>query len=219
MMVKQRLLSKKFKNSKYFLDLSSYIEKVVHSEELSYDDLNYLYNNMYKNKSDFIKQNIYPVCEFLKKGYSIDECEELATILTDANELTIFSNSKEEVGYKYNKLFYDLLFVYNTYDKYIKMSNNKSSSFLKTKFEIEITDVRQRSIEMRIIEQDYLESELNEEIEYLNGKLTQINNKINLSKEVDGLLITIYNRLQKTKSKVINYMREKQNQAKNYQER
>ena len=45
MIVKKTLLSKKFRNNKYFQDLSDYIKKVVQNEELSYDNLNYLYDN------------------------------------------------------------------------------------------------------------------------------------------------------------------------------
>lgn len=72
--------------------------------------------------------SIFSVCEFLIKGYTVEEAEKLAKLLPDANELTVFCY--EEKGYLYNKLFMDLRFVYMKYDEYTKR-NYEKIEFLK----------------------------------------------------------------------------------------
>ena len=75
--IKTKVLVNKFKNISYFTDLEDYISDRVNENKLDYDKLKYLYDNLYKGRSEFIKQNIYPVGEFLSSGYSFEECEKI----------------------------------------------------------------------------------------------------------------------------------------------
>ena len=68
--IKTKILVSKFKNNSYFVDLEDYISERVNEEKIDYKKLKYLYDNLYKGHSEFIKQNIYPVGEFLSAGYS-----------------------------------------------------------------------------------------------------------------------------------------------------
>lgn len=88
--IKTKVLVSKFKNVSYFTDLEDYISDRVNENKLNYDKLKYLYDNLYKGRSEFIKQNIYPVGEFLSNGYSFEECEKITDLLDDATGKTIF---------------------------------------------------------------------------------------------------------------------------------
>lgn len=106
--------------------------------------MKYLYNNLYKKHSFFVKQNIYPVCEFLKKGYSIKECERIVNILPDANGKTVFCYDNKEINYKYNKLFNDLIFAFNRYEEYLKDDKTMKQALKNIEEEIDKTDSLQR---------------------------------------------------------------------------
>lgn len=172
MHIKTKLLLNLMNDNNYFKNLNSYLNEIVKDEKLSYDNLKYLYNKLYINKSLFIKQNIYPVSEFLIKGYSIEDAEKLANLLPDACGLTVFCYSEKEKGYLYNKLFLDLEFIYMQYQYYMDLKNNKDIAYNIVKDEIEITTIRQREIEVQIKNQkldtkvklveayDYIENEM-----------------------------------------------------------
>lgn len=96
--VKTKLLLNLMHDNNYFKDLNSYLREMVEEDKLSYNNLKYLYNKLYRNKSLFIKQNIFPVSQFLIKGYSTEEAEKLANLLPDANGLTIFCYDEKEKG-------------------------------------------------------------------------------------------------------------------------
>jgi len=130
--IKTKVLLNKFENNFYAQDLNEYLTTKMKNKELTYSQLEYLYTDMYKGKSYFITQNIYPVGEFLKKGYSIVEAEIIANELPDANQFTVFSDEKNEIGYKYNKLFHDLKFAFEQYDTFINNHNTPDNAFKKT---------------------------------------------------------------------------------------
>ena len=103
--VKTKLLLNLMHDNNYFKDLNSYLREMVEEDKLSYNNLKYLYNKLYRNKSLFIKQNIFPVSQFLIKGYSTEEAEKLANLLPDAKGLTVFCYDEKEKGNLFNKLF------------------------------------------------------------------------------------------------------------------
>ena len=201
-MLKARVLASLLRNCFTFRDLKEYIKENVDNNKISYETLKYLYKNLYYKKSPFLKQNIYPIGEFLKKGYSTKEAENLAKLLDDANGLTIFCYDKKEIGYKYNKLFYDLLFVFDVYDNAIKSALNKDEAYLIAKNEVNCTSCRIREIEMQLKENELIFDddiksfyhEVTEEGKNIKNKMLDLNNK-NLSKD----LLEKYNRLNKTK--------------------
>ena len=127
--IKTKVLVSKFKNISYFTDLEDYISDRVNENKLNYDKLKYLYDNLYKGRSEFIKQNIYPVGEFLSNGYSFEECEKITDLLDDATGKTIFFYDKKEQGHKFNKLFVDLKFSFDKYNEFIKCGNSKDIAF------------------------------------------------------------------------------------------
>ena len=54
--IKTKLLLNLMHNNNYFKDLNSYLREMVEKNKLTYNNLRYLYNKMYLNKSFFIKQ-------------------------------------------------------------------------------------------------------------------------------------------------------------------
>ena len=148
--VKTKLLLHLMHDNNYFKDLKSYLQEMVEKDNLSYNNLKYLYNKLYRNKSLFIKQNIFPVSQFLIKGYSTEEAEKLASLLPDANGLTIFCYDEKEKG----KMFMDLEFVYMKYDYYKKIKNTKNRAYEIVKEEVESTNIKQREIEVQIEKQE-----------------------------------------------------------------
>lgn len=154
MNIKTKLLLNLMHNNDYFTNLNDYLTDMVNKDKLSYKNLEYLYNKLYLNKSQYLKQNIFPVCQFLIKGYSIEEAEKLAKLLPDANKLTVFCYEEKEKGYLYNKLFMDLRFVYLQYDEYIKNGCDKERAFEIVKEDIENTTIKQRQVEVNLKEQE-----------------------------------------------------------------
>lgn len=152
--IKTKMVLGLFNNNSYFKNLKEYLTEKMENKELSFQNLKYLYAKMYIGKSEFIKQNIYPVSEFLIKGYSTQEAEKIAELLPDAHKLTIFCYDEKEKGHTYNKLFRDLQFSYNTYDKYMNIDNTKKRAFEIVAEEIENTDKRQREGEAQIDDYD-----------------------------------------------------------------
>lgn len=149
-------LMSRFKNVSYFTDLNRYITEMVTENKLSYNNLKYLYDNLYKGKSEFIKQNIYPVCEFLMKGYTGQEAEQLADLLEDAKDKTIFCYEPKETGYIYNKLFYDLKFVFTKYNEIVASEMPKDVAFKTVADLISTTITCQRQYEMESLENKYI---------------------------------------------------------------
>lgn len=154
MEVKTKILLSLMHNNNYFTNLNDYLTEKVEEDKLSYKNLKYMYNKLYLGKSLYLKQNIFPVCQFLIKGYSTEEAERLARLLPDAHKLTVFCYEEKEEGYLYNKLFMDLRFVYLEYDEYIKNGCNKERAFELVKEDIEVTTVKQRQIEVNLKEQE-----------------------------------------------------------------
>lgn len=148
--VKTKLLLNLMQDDNYFTNLNSYLREMTEQNKLSYDNLKYLYSKMYVNKSLFIKQNIFPVSQFLIKGYSTEETEKLAKLLPDAYGLTIFAYNEKEKGKLFNKLFIDLEFVYMQYDEYKNKENTKGIAYELVKKDIELTTIRQREVEVQI---------------------------------------------------------------------
>lgn len=132
-------------DNSYSKDLNGYLKEMIEQDKLSYNNLKYLYDKLYKNKPLYIKQNIYSVSQFLAKGYSTEEAEKLANLLPDANEL----NEKEK-GEPFNKLFMDLEFVYIQYDYYKNIKSTKNRAYEIVEEDIEFTTVQQRKIEVQI---------------------------------------------------------------------
>lgn len=153
--IKTNLLLKLMHDNNYFKDLNSYLREMVEQDKLSYSNLKYLYNNLYINKSLFIKQNIFPVSQFLINGYSTEEAEKLAKLLPDAYELAaVFCYEKKEKGKLFNKLFMDLEFVYMKYDYYRKIKDTSNKAYEIVKDDIESTTIKQREIEVKIERQE-----------------------------------------------------------------
>lgn len=147
---KTKLLLNLMKDNNYSKDLNTYLKEMIEQDKLSYNNLKYLYDKLYKNKSLFIKQNIYPVSQFLAKGYSTEEAEKLANLLPDTNEL----NEKEK-GELFNKLFMDLEFVYLQYDEHKNVDETKDIAYEILKEDIEITNIKQREVEVKIKKREF----------------------------------------------------------------
>ena len=152
--VRTKLLTMRFRNNSFFLDLHDFIKEKVNYGELSYKNLKYVYKKMYRHKSLFIKQNLFPVVEFLCKGYTPAESRSLAKLLEDATDKTIFCHGKREKNYVYNKLFKDLCFAYNRYDYYRKKDNPPVIARRLVKQEIENTSIQQREKEYDYFEKN-----------------------------------------------------------------
>lgn len=134
----------KFRNNDYFTDLEDYIHERVKENKFSYNELKYLYKNLYRGHSLYVKQNIYPVGEFLAKGFSTEEAEKIAKLLPDAKKYTVFCYDEKECGYTYNKLFRDLQYAYFKYEKIYENYHSKDEAYEKVKRLIEKTDVQLR---------------------------------------------------------------------------
>ena len=173
--IKTKILVSKFKNNSYFVDLEDYISDRVNEGKLDYKKLKYLYDNLYKGHSEFIKQNIYPVGEFLSAGYSIEECEKITDLLEDATGKSVFCYNQKEKGYRFNKLFLDLKFCFNNYDDFIKSGNSKDVAFEKMKFELDITPLRLREIIEDLKSGKYIYySEMENYEEYINKEMENL---------------------------------------------
>lgn len=209
-MINAEILIRCFRNNFYAQDLNEYIKDGYSSGDLSYDNLKYLYKNLYQFHSNFIKQNIYPVGEFLKKGYSTEECEKVANLLEDASKKTIFCRNKKEIGYKYNKLFYDLMFCYDSYDKYIKQGYSEDYALFNIKCDLEITSEDQRKIEYELDNNEYL---TNEEVKdyqtSIKNKMNRLKSEIIVNDKDTFVNTKKYNRLSKTKSKTDKFIKMK----------
>ena len=153
--IKSKIVLGLFNDNSYFTNLKEYVTEMVENEKLSFQNLKYLYSKMYIGKSEFIKQNIFLVSEFLIKGYSTKEAEKIAELLPDAYKLSIFCDNKKEIGHIYNKLFTDLKFAYNIYDKYRNIESTKERAFDIVAKEIQNTDKRQREGEAQIYESKF----------------------------------------------------------------
>ena len=173
--IKTKVLLSKFRNISYFKDLEDYISDRVNENKLDYDKLKYLYDNLYKGRSEFIKQNIYPVGEFLSSGYSFKECEKITDLLDDATGKSIFCYDKKEQGYKFNKLFVDLKFCFDRYNEFIQAGNNKDIAFEKLKFELSITPLRLREIIVDLQSGKYIyNSEMESYYNYMNNEMDKL---------------------------------------------
>lgn len=152
--VKTKLLLNLMHDNNYFKDLNSYLREMIEQDKLSYNNLKYLYKKLYINKSLFVKQNIFPVSQFLIKGYSTEDAEKLAKLLPDAYGMTIFCYDEKEKGKLFNKLFMDLEFVYMQYDEQINVGKTRDIAYKLVKTDIETTSIKQREVEVRIKKQD-----------------------------------------------------------------
>lgn len=140
-------------DNNYFKDLNSYLREMIEQDKLSYDNLKYLYKKLYINKSLFIKQNIFPVSQFLIKGYCTEDAEKLAKLLLDAYGATIFCYDEKEKGKLFNKLFMDLEFVYMQYNEQINVGKTRDIAYELVKADIESTSIKQREVEVQIKKQ------------------------------------------------------------------
>ena len=154
--VKTKLLLNLMHDNNYFKDLNSYLREMVEQEKLSYENLKYLYKKLYINKSLFIKQNIYPVSQFLIKGYSTEEAEKLVKLLPDAYGVTIFCYDEKEKGKLFNKLFMDLEFVFMQYDEHKNVKDTRDIAYELVKDDIESTSIKQREVEVQMKNQENL---------------------------------------------------------------
>lgn len=170
--IKSKIVLGLFNDNSYFTNLKEYVTEMVENEKLSFQNLKYLYSKMYIGKSEFIKQNIFPVSEFLIKGYSTKEAEKIAELLPGAYKLSIFCDNKKEIGHIYNKLFTDLKFAYNIYDKYRNIESTKERAFDIVAKEIQNTDKRQREGEAQIYESKF---DLDDTREFYDDILDKIN--------------------------------------------
>lgn len=176
--IKTKLLVSKFKNVSYFKDIEDYISDRVNENKLDYDKLKYLYDNLYRGRSEFIIQNIYPVGEFLSAGHSIGECEKLTDLLEDATGKTVFCYENKEQGYRYNKMFCDLKFCLDSYDQFIKDGNSKENAFENTKYELDITPLKLREVIVNLKSGKYIyHSEMENYCEYLNSEMDKLRNE------------------------------------------
>lgn len=188
--IKTKLLASKFKNNSYFKDLEDYISDRISDGKLDYEKLKYLYDNLYKDHSEFIKQNIYPVGEFLSAGYSFEECERIADLLEDATGKTIFCYEKNEQGYRFNKLFSDLKFCFDNYDECIKSGNDKKTALEETKLELDITPSRLREIIVDLSKDRYIyQSEMEEYCKYIDSEMDKLRNEFRENTSQDEELV------------------------------
>lgn len=148
--IKTKILLNLMHDNNYFKDLNSYLREMVEQDKLSYENLKYLYKKLYINKSLYIKQNIFPVSQFLIKGYSTEEAEELAKLLPDAYGVTVFCYDKNEKGKLFNKLFMDLEFVYMQYDIHKSVEDETNGAYKLVKEDIQTTSISQREIEVKL---------------------------------------------------------------------
>jgi len=187
--IKTKLLVSKFKNVSYFGNLESYILERVNENKLDYNKLKYLYDNLYNGYSEFIKQNIYPVGEFLSEGYSFEECEKLTDLLEDATGKTVFCYDKKEQGYRFNKLFADLKYSFDRYDEFIKSGCSKDIAFEKTKEESSSTPRMLKNYIVILEDGKYLyNSEMQDCFQYLTEEMKKLENDFKNSTSKDTKL-------------------------------
>lgn len=86
--IRTKVLLPLFKNNNYFIDLHEYLEERVKKNKLDYKSLLYIYNKLYLGRTLYVKQNIYPIVEFLSKGYSFNEIAMISSLLPDACKYT-----------------------------------------------------------------------------------------------------------------------------------
>ncbi|MDO5556683.1 MAG: hypothetical protein Q4G05_00335 [Clostridia bacterium] len=180
MKLKTLILLSRIKSNSFFRDLKEYLIERVNENKLTDKNIDYIYNNLYKGKSDFIRQNIYPVGEFLAQGHSAEETEKLASLLTDAYGKTIFSYDKEEKGDKFNKLFGDLRYIFVNYDNLLKFNDSKEDVFSQCKELMETTNSSQRVVEVlmydgRVRDSKELQEYYKENEEEMNKLRTEFN--------------------------------------------
>lgn len=152
------MMYSKFRNNNYFVNLEEYLKERIDDGKLSYENLKYLYKELYRGHSLYVKQNIFQVGEFLSKGFSTEEAERIANILPDAKKYTVFCYDEKEVGYKYNKLFKDLEFAYSKYEKFCNRYDSKDKAFERLENTIKNTTVAER--------EDYTEKDKSKDIEH-----------------------------------------------------
>lgn len=151
--VKTKLLLNLMHDHYYSDEINRYLTEMVEQNKLTYKHLKYMYIKTYVNKSLFTKQKIFPISQFLIKGYSTEEAEKLAKLLPDAYGVTIFCDQREK-GNLFNKLFTDLEFVYWKYDKYKKNEDTKNIAYELVKQDVKLTSVKQREVEVQIKNQE-----------------------------------------------------------------
>ena len=127
--------------------------------------MKYLYKNLYRGHSLYVKQNIFPVGEFLSKGFSSAEAEKIAKLLPDAKKYTVFCYDEKECGYAYNKLFRDLQYAYFKYERIYNNCKSKDEAFEKVEKLIEKTDVQSRENFMEKLENRGKSKESENELE------------------------------------------------------
>lgn len=150
MELKTKELLELIKENEYPKDLNNYLTEMLEQNKLTYENLKYLYNKLYKDKPLYIRQNLFTVSQFLIKGYSIEEAEEIANLLPDANGLNVFCQDKKEKDDLFNKPCLDLEFAYMQYDYYKNIKDTKNRAYEIIKEDIELTTVQQREIEVQI---------------------------------------------------------------------
>lgn len=202
------------KNNKYCINLEEYLSDRIKKGKLNYDNLKYLYDNLYKDRALHITKNIYQVAEFFINGYSKEEAEKIAKILPDANKYLNSNYDKKDKGYMYNKLFSDLEFAYNRYDTYVQRLKSKEDAFEKLKNEISITNTYQRKVEVKLYNQSFKNQEevrkcCDKIITYINKivkKLNQIEaTDKQISNKEENKLLNKYESLKSTLDKCTNY--------------
>ena len=182
MKLKTILYLNKIKNNSFFKDLKEYLTERVNEKKLSDKNIEYIYKNLYKNKSAYINQNIFPVGEFLSQGYSTDEAEKLTELLEDAHGKTIFAYDKSEIGYKYNKLFYDLRYVYIKYNEIYKQTNLMEETIKECKELMKNTTIQQRECEVKIYDDRiYSKNELASYYEQNEKDMQKLRTEFNMS--------------------------------------
>ncbi len=180
--IKSKLLVSKFKNNSYCKDLQEYIYDMVNENKLDYNKLKYIYDNLYKGYSDFIKQNIYPVSKFLSNGYSFEECEKIIDLLDDATGKTVFCYEKKEQGYRFNKIYLDLDFSFDKYDELIKKGSNKDVALKMIKYELDLTPTTLKYIIYELKSNICIyHSDIKNHYQYINDEIRKLKNKFQKS--------------------------------------
>ena len=191
--LKTKALLNLMHDNNYFKDLNSYLREMVEKEKLSYENLKYLFKKLYINKSLFIKQNIFPVSQFLIKGYYTEEAEKLAKLLPDAHGLSVFCYDEKEKGKVFNKLFMDLEFVYLQYDEYKNVENTKDIAYELIKNDIDATSIRQREVEVQIKKQELdTRQKLEEAYDVINKQMDELREEFRINTISDSHLLEYF---------------------------
>lgn len=192
--VRTKLLLNRFRNNEYSLDMYEYLKENVNNKLLSYDNLKFLYDYLYKDKSSYIRQNIYPVSEFLMVGYSTNEALRVASLLPDASNYTIYSD-KRYSGDIFNKLFQDLRFAYQQYNVYIKANKTQDTALSIIVDEFEYMDKNQREYHLRMDKNEI--KDVNELAEYYKGiekEMRHLRADVEKMQKAAGIRVGIHNR-------------------------